>query len=208
MIFNPAKCKVLVISRLRNEPIPVLYLDGVALECVSSLRYLGVWLDSTLCWREHIAQVSQKALGRLRAIQRGAGTLWGFHPIIMQRLIRATILPLLFYAAPIWCGAVQFQARLRPLDRVIRLSAVGTLGLLQTTSCEAAEILAGYLPAEFQIRQHTMEFYLRHLTYGQELISEEARSTGRTHALTPLDILDSEVTKLAWYGDLPHHLLQ
>ena len=65
MIFNPAKCKFLVISRLCREPLPELRLDGVPLECVSSLRYLGVWLDSTLCWQEHIDQVSQKALGRL-----------------------------------------------------------------------------------------------------------------------------------------------
>ena len=63
MIFNPAKCKFLVISRLCREPLPQLRLDGVPLECVSNLRYLGVWLDSKLCWREHIAQVSQKALG-------------------------------------------------------------------------------------------------------------------------------------------------
>ena len=63
MTFNPAKCTFLVISRLRSEPLPDLHLDGVPLECVSSLRYLGVWLDSKLSWREHITQVSQKALG-------------------------------------------------------------------------------------------------------------------------------------------------
>ena len=208
MIFNPAKCKFLVISRLRREPLPELRLDGVPLECVSSLRYLGVWLDSKLCWREHIAQVSQKALGRLRLIQRGAGTFWGFHPLVMQRMIRAAIFPLLFYAAPVWCGAVQFQARLQPLDRVIRLCALGTLGLLRTTSYEAAMMLAGFLPAEIQLRQRTVEFYLRQLAYGRNLISAEARCTGRTHALSPLDILDAEVARLDRYGDLPLQLLQ
>ena len=49
VIFNPAKCKVFVISRLHHEPLPNLRFDGVALECVPSLRYLGVWLNSTLC---------------------------------------------------------------------------------------------------------------------------------------------------------------
>ena len=87
VIFNPTKCKVLVISRLRHEPLPDLRFDGVVLECVPSLRYLGVWLDSTLCWWDHIVHVSKKALGRLRLIQWGAGTLWGFHPHIMHRLI-------------------------------------------------------------------------------------------------------------------------
>ena len=62
MIFNPDKCKFLVISRLRREPTPVLRLGGVALECVPCLRYLGVMIDSTLSWSDHIAWVSQRAL--------------------------------------------------------------------------------------------------------------------------------------------------
>ena len=208
MIFNPAKCKFLVISRLRSEPLPDLRLDGVPLECVSSLRYLGVWLDSKLSWREHITRVSQKALGRLRLIQRGAGTLWGFHPLAMQRMVRAAIFPLLFYAAPVWCSAVQFHARVHPLDRVIRLSALSTLGLLRTTSGEAAMVLAGFLSAEIQIRQRTVEFYLRQLAYGRNLITAEARCIGRTHAVSPLDILAAEVMRLERFGDLPPQLLQ
>ena len=208
VIFNPTKCKVLVISRLHHEPLPDLRFDGVALECVPSLRYLGVWLDSTLCWRDHIVHVSKKALGRLRLIQRGAGTLWGFHPHILHRLVQATIFPLLFFAAPVWGSAIQFQARLRPLDRVIRLGAVGTLGLLRTTSCEAAQVLAGFLPAEFQIRQRIVEFYLRQLSYGRDLLSMDARCPGCTHAVTPLDMLVAEVAHLERYGDLPRQLLQ
>ena len=121
---------------------------------------------------------------------------------------RAAIFPLLFYAAPVWCGAVQFLARLHPLDRVIRLSALGTLGLLRTTSCEASMVLAGFLPAEIQIRQRTVEFYLRQLAYGRDLISVEARCVGMTHALSPLDVLDAEVMRLDRYGNLPRELLQ
>ena len=108
MIFNPAKCKVLVINRLCREPLPDLLFDGVALECVPSLRYLGVWFDLTLCWRDHIVQVSHKALGHLRLLQHWASILWGFHPHILHHLVHATIFPLLFYATPIGCSAVQF----------------------------------------------------------------------------------------------------
>lgn len=61
-----------------------------------------------------------------------------------------------------------------PLDRMIPLSALGTLGLLQITSCEVAEVLARFLHAEIHILQWTMEFYLRQLTYGRDLIFEEA----------------------------------
>ena len=53
-----------------------------------------------------------------------------------------------------------------------------------------------------------MEFYLRQLAYGWNLISVEARCTGKTHAVSPLDILDAEVARLDRYGDLSAQLLQ
>ena len=47
---------------------PSFYINGVELACVPHLRYLGVWLDTSLTWREHIRQVSQRALARLHLI--------------------------------------------------------------------------------------------------------------------------------------------
>ena len=139
------------------------------LACVPHLRYLGVWLDTSLTWREHIRQVSQRALARLHLIHRGAGTLWGFHPIIFRRLVEAVVFPTLFYAAPVWCSVVRHLSRLAPLDRVIRHAAIATFGLLRTVSHSASQMIAGFLPAEFQLRQRAMEFYVRRLTYGDDL---------------------------------------
>ena len=102
----------------------------------------------------------------------------------------------------------QFQARVRPLDRVIRLSAVGTLGLLRTTSGEVAQVLTGFLPAEFQIRRRTVEFYLRQLSYGRDLLSMDPHYPGCTHAITPFNMLVAEVAHLEHYEDLPRQLLQ
>ena len=123
-------------------------------------------------------------------------------------MIRVAIFPLLFYAAPVWCSAIQFYARLHPLDRVIRLSTLSTLGLLRTTSCEAVMVLAVFLLAEIHIWQGTVEFHLRRLAYGGNLIFEEARCVGRTHVVSLLDILDAEVMRIDRLGDLSPQLLQ
>lgn len=69
-------------------------------------------------------------------------------------------------------------------------------------------VFAAFLPIEIQICQRTVEFYLRQLAYGPGLISEEAHRFSRTHALSPLDVLDAEVMHLDWYGNLSHLLLQ
>ena len=137
MVFNPTKCQLLSIGRTRL-PQPAFQISGVPLACVPHLRYLGVWLDTTLSWREHIRRVSQRALARLRLIHRGAGTLWGFHPTIFRRLAEAVVFPTLFYAAPVWSPAVRHLSGLGPLDRVICHSAITSFGLLRTVSHSAS----------------------------------------------------------------------
>ena len=153
----------MVISRQRGKPLPTLVLHGTPLTLVDRLRYLGVWFDSTLSWGAHIGAISHQAMDRLRAIHRGVGLLWGLHPQIISRMVHAAVLPALFYAAPAWCSAVRHLARLRPLDRVLRLCGLCILGLLRTVSGDAARTLAGLLPTEFQICSRVMEFYMCHL---------------------------------------------
>ena len=68
-------------------------------------------------------------------------------------------------------------------------------------------VVVGFLLAEIQLRQRTMEFFLCQLVYGRNLLSVEARCTDRTHAVSPLDILDAEVAVLDRYGDLSAQLL-
>lgn len=201
MVFNPAKCQVLSIGRI-SAPPPVFVLGDVQLACVPYLRYLGVWLDSTLSWREHIRRVSQRALGRLRLLHRGAGTLWGFHPVIFRRLVEAVVLPTLFFAAPVWCTAVCRLSSLAPLDRVIRHCSIASFGLLRTVSHAASQMLAGFLPAEFQLRRRTVDFYLRRLTYGEDLLAVETpRTVNQT--VSPIDILRLEVRQLQRLSSVP-----
>ena len=206
MHFHPSKCRYLLISRLRDGRSPSLFLDGVALASATELRYLGVWLDPKLSWAHHVAVVTGLARRRLRLIHRGAGTMWGFHPRILHRLIHATIFPLMFYAAPVWCPVVAFSSRLRPLDQVIRLSAICTLGLLRTVPCAAALALTGYLPAELQLRERVAAFHLRQLGYGRD-VHPELAVLGLNRMACPSDILRKELRELEDSGHVTTTML-
>ena len=191
MIFNPTKCQLLSIGRIRLPP-PVIQISGVQLVCVPHLRYLGVWLDTTLSWREHIRRVSQRALPCLCLIHYGAGTLWGFHPTIFCRLVEAVVFPTLFYAAPVWYTAVRHLSHLAPLDRVIHHSPIASFGLLRTVSHSASQMMAGFLAAEFQLRQCALESYLRRLTYGKDLMAADDPPP-LNRAVSPRDIVTHEL---------------
>ena len=191
--FNPDKCKVLVISH-SITPTPVVSLSGVQLECQPYLRCLGVWIDSKLSWHVHIRHVCQRALTRLHLIQRGVAITWGFHPTIVRRLVDATVLPSLFYAAPIWCSALCARStHLAPIDRVLRLCGIGIMGLHRTVSGEAARIVAGLIPAEFHLRERLVDFYLRHLAYGEDLTARAPPIPAAILALLNSCILNSAV---------------
>ena len=110
------------------------------------------------------------------------------------------MLPAVFYAAPIWSSAVCHLARLRPLDRVLRLCGICILGLLRTVLGDAARVMTGILPAEFQICQRLVEFYLRNLAYGRDLVPNLEAVTSRSLLSLPLSILCLELYQLSWKG--------
>ena len=163
------KCKYMVIGRVRAPP-PSFSLGDTSLECVPSMRYLGVIIDSKLSWDTHVRYVAQKAKTKLQRLFWGLATTWGFHPIIAHHMIEATILPILFYASPAWSSIVRFPSKLKPINTILRQAAIAIMGLYRTTSHEAARFITGFMPAELYIRQYLVEFYLRHLTYGHDLL--------------------------------------
>lgn len=68
MELNVSKCKFMHVSR-KNNPLPVYYLDSIALDSVSSYQYLGVNITSNLTWNihiEHIINNANRMLGYLR----------------------------------------------------------------------------------------------------------------------------------------------
>ena len=63
MEFHPAKCQTLSITRSR-KPLQTSYvLHGHTLENVSSAKYLGVTINNTVSWDDHISNTCSKATG-------------------------------------------------------------------------------------------------------------------------------------------------
>ena len=134
------------------------------------MRYLGVMVDSKLSWDTHVRYIVQKAKTKLQRLYWGLANTWGFHPIIACRMIEATILPTLFYASLAWSSIVHFPSKLASINAVLRQAAIAIMGLYRTTSHDAARFITGFMPADLYIRQHLVEFYLRHLTYGYDML--------------------------------------
>ena len=75
------------------------YINNCHLQWASSVKYLGVVVDSKLSWNDHISHISSKASKTLNLLRRHMFTC---HTSSKHKAFRALVLPILDYASTVW----------------------------------------------------------------------------------------------------------
>ena len=91
-VLNTAKTKVLWFGK-KNAPLPkgvITTAKGLELEVVTPYKYLGVWLDGTMSFSQHISKLQAKVKSRLGFLYRN---LTSFTQAVKLTLIQMTVLP-------------------------------------------------------------------------------------------------------------------
>ena len=100
--LNVEKCKLMVISRLRKKSVsvPLLSLNGLPMERVSSYKYLGITITEDLSWSTHINEISRKSRKQIGMLYRQF-CAWSTPEALLQ-LYTSTVRPHLEYASQVW----------------------------------------------------------------------------------------------------------
>ena len=105
--INAQKCKILRIStrqhRTRPQPLEI-NINNVQLEQVTYYKYLGYWLDDTLCFSQHIQKLVDKINKRLYLIKQSSKFLPRQESL---RLYKCLILPVFDYGDTLYMNASQ-----------------------------------------------------------------------------------------------------
>jgi len=99
MQLNVLKYELLCKSNKRSPVQPVCYINNHPFQWVSSVKYLGVVVDSKLSWNEHISLVSSKASKILNLLHHHMFTS---DVSSKHKAFRALVLPILDYASTVW----------------------------------------------------------------------------------------------------------
>ena len=75
-----------------------LSLDSLPLQQVSTVRYLGVYIDQHLTWHQHVEYVLRRVRGKLYSINR----LKPLTPTVLKLLYQAHVLPIIDYCDVVW----------------------------------------------------------------------------------------------------------
>ncbi|GHJ61402.1 hypothetical protein NOK12_39200 [Nocardioides sp. OK12] len=132
--------------RRRNVSPPKICLRGVRVEVRTSVKYLGIVVDSKMSFRPHFEAVIPKAEGILRHLGRLLPNLHGPGER-KRRLYSGVIHSVLLYGAPVWWRAIVEDTRIgRAVRSLQRKVAIRVCCAYRTISFHAAMMIAGIIP--------------------------------------------------------------
>ena len=141
---NPAKTQV-SLFHLRNREVGrklSLTWNGVDLKHCDFPVYLGVTLERTLSYKQHIKKVKGKVRTRNNLLHKLANSSWGAN----TSTLRATALALCYsvaeYACPVW----ERSSHAKKVDASLNDSCRCITGCLRPTNVDSLYVLAGIAP--------------------------------------------------------------
>ncbi|XP_071572363.1 uncharacterized protein [Temnothorax nylanderi] len=188
-MVNPSKTNIMIFTRkYKPEPIEPFKLWGKVIPFTTSVKYLGLFIDTKLSWKIHLAESREKFYSCMWMCRRAMSKSWGIKASIALWLYRAVLLPRLLYASVIWwprARKVEAKNLLKSLQGSYLRAAVGAM---KTTPTEALEIALCIPPLDLAVEHAARNTAYRLKCQG------EWRNTGLGH--TRLDLLQKNLFTL------------
>jgi len=142
----PDKSECVVLTKKRAYRDPELYIQGCRINVQSSIRYLGVQLDTRLSFGDHVEKVALGARKAAAAIGRLMPNVGGPSQS-KRRLLMSVVHSRLLYGAPVWSDEVMGVKKYKhTLLQAQRCAALKVARCYRTVSDLVATVLARMPP--------------------------------------------------------------
>ena len=143
MRINASKTKEMLICFKRDPPtVPKIKVDGCEIERVESCTLLGIQLNSSLTWNEHIDKVYKRANQRLHFIAQLKRTKVDGKDMVA--VYTSLIRPILEYACQLWHGGLNKQQEILLESIQERALSMAFPSCEYTTALQLANITSLY----------------------------------------------------------------
>jgi hypothetical protein len=123
-----------------------------------AVRWLGIWFDPHLNFKEHVKIRSIKALNSFNRMDRLANLENGLTANSLRQIYRACIISTLDYGSPVWWKPSRST---KSLDTLQNKVARRILGVFRTAPGPPAALEAGLLPPNVRLERLSVVYGLR-----------------------------------------------
>lgn len=141
------KSRFLMFTGKRQLESPLITLNGQAIAEAHSVKYLGITLDKSCRFTQHIINVCNKAEIMTKSLNVIMSNKRAPRPS-KRRVIASTVVSSILYAVPVWWPSVEIKRNLRRLTGVHRRLLLGVVSAYRTVSYEALCVLSGVPPID------------------------------------------------------------
>ncbi|XP_050522925.1 uncharacterized protein LOC126895278 [Daktulosphaira vitifoliae] len=142
------KTEAVYFRRKYKDHVPQIHLMGCAVPISDSMNYLGILLDKDLMFKQHVKEVSAKAMRVANGLSRLMPNIGGPQEA-RRRLLNSVVHSVLLYGAPVWASVLQYvKASVDTLRSVQRRVLLRNIRAYRTVSHTATNVLASIPPVE------------------------------------------------------------
>ena len=120
-------------------------------------KYLGITLDRTLTYRQHVENQSKKLTSRVALLRGLAGSSWGAGADTLRTGTLTLVHSTAGYCVPAWCRSTHTRVIDKPINHALRVVS----GCLKPTSTSSLPILPGIKPADLRRNEATLHLVRR-----------------------------------------------
>lgn len=173
--FDPMKTEVMHFCRSKPKVAPPIFHDDSEKRPDQAMRWLGIWLDSTLTFKTHVEKWTAKAQVVAYHLKGLANTKHGPLPSAVRRAVRACIEPVLLHGSEAWYpgltsprwtqpakeGPSRIQQLIRKMNKSLHTSIRAILPVWRTTPINALHRESGIPPVIQLLEARRMRFAAR-----------------------------------------------
>lgn len=163
------KTHAMIFTRKYKIEIPSrISLNNSNFEVKSSLKFLGIYLDSKLTWKPHINYIIKKCEKKLNILKAISTTNWGSDPSTCLLLYRSLIRPHIDYGSPLFHNAP--KSTTIKLDRLQYRCIRQCLGALRSSPTNSLLSEAKEMPLGIRRQLLTDNYILKKVTMNDRTV--------------------------------------
>lgn len=157
--FDLAKTELIHFTKGKGSDSSITLPSGETIQpAKKAVRWLGVWFDPQLTFKEHIRIRATQAYASFLRMDRLANSERGLTSHSLRQIYKACITSVADYGAPVWWKSGRSTA---PLQAIQTRAAKKILGVFRTSPTEPVELEAGLLPPLIRIERQVAQYGLR-----------------------------------------------